>query len=270
MASQQVAARGGTLVERVIRHERRVLVATLAAAVAACWAWIVPMARDMYGAMAGPAAWMMTGTWDVPHVLLLGAMWVVMMAGMMLPSAAPALLLYAGAARRRSGARRAAWHVYAMAGGYLLVWAAFSIGATALQRMLSALLLLSPMMELTSPLLSGALLVVAGVYQLTPLKSACLTSCSAPLVFLTRRWRDGVAGAFRLGLEHGLSCVGCCWALMLLLFAGGVMNLAVIGALTALVLAEKLAPWGARSVRPTGILLIAVGLWVAADAHWLV
>ena len=100
----------------------------------ACWSWIVPMARDMYGAMTGPSAWMMTGTWDTPHLLLLGAMWIVMMAGMMLPSAAPILLLYAAAARRRSGDRHAAWRVYAMAAGYLLVWAAFSVCATLLQR----------------------------------------------------------------------------------------------------------------------------------------
>jgi predicted metal-binding membrane protein len=253
-----------TLVERIVRHERAVLVATLVAVPLACWSWIVPMARDMYGAMTGPSAWMMTDAWDTPHLLLLGAMWIVMMAGMMLPSAAPTLLLYSATARRRSGDRQAAWHVYAMAAGYLVVWAAFSACATLLQRILSALLVLSPMMELTSPLLSGALLIGAGAYQLTPLKRACLASCSAPLVFLTHRWREGGIGAFRLGVEHGLFCVGCCWALMLLLFAGGVMNLAVIGALTAFVLIEKLAPLSARSVRLTGMLLIAVGVWVLA------
>jgi predicted metal-binding membrane protein len=256
-----------TLVERIVLHERAMLVATLVAVPLACWSWIVPMARDMYGAMTGPSAWMMTAAWDTPHLLLLGAMWIVMMAGMMLPSAAPTLLLYAATARRRSGDRQAAWYVYAMAAGYLVVWAAFSVCATLLQRILSALLVLSPAMELTSPLLSGALLIGAGVYQLTPLKRACLASCSSPLVFLTCRWREGGTGAFRLGVEHGLVCVGCCWALMLLLFAGGVMNLAVIGALTAFVLFEKLAPLGARAVRLTGVLLIAAGAWVVASSH---
>ena len=264
MPPQNIEAADRTLVERLVRHERAMLVATLIAVPLACWSWIIPMARDMYGAMTGPSAWMMTATWDTPHVLLLGAMWMVMMAGMMLPSAAPILLLYAGAARRRAGGRHAAWHVYAMAAGYLLVWSAFSACATLLQRILSARLVLSPMMELTSPVFSGALLIGAGVYQLTPLKRACLASCSAPLVFLMRRWREGAMGAFRLGVEHGLSCLGCCWALMLLLFAGGVMNLAVIGALTAFVLVEKLVPLGARSVNFTGILLIAVGVWVLA------
>jgi predicted metal-binding membrane protein len=253
-----------TLVERIVGHERAVLVATLVVVPLACWSWIVPMARDMYGAMTGPSAWMMTDAWDTPHLLLLGAMWIVMMVGMMLPSAAPTLLLYAAIARRRSSDRRAAWHVYALAAGYLLVWAAFSVCATLLQRILSALLVLSPMMALTSPRLSGALLIGAGAYQLTPLKRACLASCSAPFMFLTHRWREGGTGAFLLGVEHGLLCMGCCWALMLLLFAGGVMNLAVIGALTAFVLVEKLVPLGQRSVHLTGILLIGAGVWVLA------
>lgn len=198
-----------TLVERVFRHERAVLITILTVVTAACWWWIVPMARDMYGSMTGPSAWMMRSHWDAPHVLLLAAMWIVMMAGMMLPSAAPVLLLYA-----------------------------------------------------TSPSVSGGLLVLAGVYQLTPLKRTCLASCSSPVDFRMRRWRDGTGGAFRLGIEHGLFCAGCCWALMLLLLAGGVMNLTVIAALTAFVLIEKLTPFGLRTVRVTGAFLIAFGLWV--------
>lgn len=251
-----------TLVERVIRHERAVLVAILAAVTSACWWWIVPMARDMYGAMTGPSAWMMTTEWDAPRLLLLAAMWIVMMAGMMLPSAAPMLLLYAGAARRRTGSGHATVGVYAMAAGYILIWVAFSLAATLLQRILSALLVLSPMMEVTNPRVSGALLMLAGAYQFTPLKRACLASCSSPVAFLMQRWREGTLGAFRLGVEHGVLCVGCCWALMLLLFAGGVMNLAVIGALTAFVLIEKLTPLGLRTVRLTGALLLGLGIWV--------
>jgi predicted metal-binding membrane protein len=247
--------RGGdrTLVERFVRHERAMLVAMLVTVPLLCWSWIVPMARDMYGTMTGPSAWMMTDTWDAPHLLLLGAMWVVMMAAMMLPSAAPLLLLYAGTAQRHSDQGQAACRVYAMAAGYLVVWTVFSLGATLLQRVLSALLMLSPMMEPENHALSGALLIGAGSYQLTPLKRACLASCSAPLAFLTRRWREGTAGAFRLGIEHGVFCLGCCWALMLLLFAGGVMNLAVIGTLTAFVLVERLVPLAGRSVRLTGL-----------------
>jgi predicted metal-binding membrane protein len=251
-----------TLVERMVRYERAVLLAILATVTAACWWWIVPMARDMYGPMTGPSAWMMRSHWDAPHLLLLAAMWIVMMAGMMLPSAAPLLLLYAGAARSRGGGAHRTFGVYAMAAGYVLVWIAFSLIATVLQWLLSSWLVLSPMMEVTSPFVSGGLLVLAGIYQFTPLKRTCLAKCSSPVDFLMRRWRDGTVGAFRLGVEHGLFCVGCCWALMLLLFAGGVMNLAAIMALTAFVLIEKLTAFGPRSVWLTGTALVACGIWM--------
>ena len=120
------------------------------------------------------------------------------------------------------------------------------------------------MMEVTRPAVGATLLLIAGLYQLTPLKHACLRTCRSPLGFLIGRWRPGVSGAFVMGLEHGASCVGCCWALMLLLFAGGVMNLAVIGALTAFVAFEKVASFGMRSTRVSGALLVAAGLWMLA------
>jgi predicted metal-binding membrane protein len=153
-----------------------------------------------------------------------------------------------------------------MAAGYIVVWTAFSAIATALQRVLAARLLLSPMMEATSPFVSGALLIVAGAYQLTPLKGVCLQSCRSPLTFLATRWRRGAAGAFRMGLEHGAHCLGCCWALMLLLFVGGVMNLWVIVALTGVVLVEKFLPAGAKGARLLGVLLIGAGCWIVIRA----
>jgi predicted metal-binding membrane protein len=213
------------------------------------WVWIGAMARDMYGPMTGPSAWMMTARWDPRHLLLLWLMWAVMMAAMMLPSAIPLILLYAATARRRDGARSAATRSYLLAFGYLTVWGLFSAAATALQRGLSSALLLSPMME-------------AGVYQLTPLKRVCVTKCQSPLGFLMRHWRPGRAGAFRMGFENGLYCLGCCWALMLLLFVGGVMNLTVILALTAFVAFEKLGPFGERGARISGALLLLVGVWL--------
>ena len=171
------------------------------------------------------------------------------------------MLLY-GAAARRSRDETATRRIYALTAGYLFIWALFSIGATALQRGFSALLLMSPMMEAASARFSAALLLLAGLYQLTPIKLACLRACQSPLGFLMSRWRGGVSGAFRMGLAHGAYCVGCCWALMLLLFAGGVMNLAVIAALTAFVAFEKLAPFGRHAARITGVLLMAGGLWM--------
>jgi predicted metal-binding membrane protein len=251
-----------TSLERALRHDRWIIAAGLGFATLLCWVWLVPTARDMYGAMDGPSAWMMTTTWDTRHLLLLWTMWAVMMAAMMLPSASPLLLLYGASLRRRSGAETELSRVYAMAAGYLLVWVLFSAVATGLQRVLSALLLLTPMMEAAGPEAAAGLLLLAGVYQLTPLKRACLGACRSPLSFLTARWRAGAGGAVRMGVEHGLSCLGCCWALMLLLFAGGVMNLYVIAALTVLVLVEKIAPFGMQSSRVTGVVLIALGSWL--------
>lgn len=255
-----------TSLELLLRRDRWLVGGALAVGIALCWAWIVPMARDMYGEMSGSSAWMMTDTWDLPHLALLFAMWTVMMTGMMLPSAAPTLLLYAGVVRRSPEARHGPAHVYAFAGGYLLVWTGFSLAATALQRLFSHWLWLSPMMEAHSRAFGGALLVLAGLYQLTSFKRACLESCRAPVAFLTTHWRRGVSGGFRLGWAHGLYCLGCCWALMLLLFVGGVMNLWCIGALTVFVLLEKTMPLGAAAGRLSGGLLLALGGWQMARA----
>lgn len=250
-----------TLLESALRHDRAPLVVVLILTPLVCWWWIVVMARDMYGPMSGASAWMMTPSWDAPHMLLLWAMWAVMMTGMMLPSASPTLLLYGAAARRRDGAG-AARQMYALAVGYVAVWALFSVLATAVQRTLATLLLVSPMMELTSPTASAVLLLIAGAYQLTPLKRACLNTCQSPLGFLMRHWRTGLGGALRMGIEHGIYCLGCCWALMLLLFVGGVMNLTVIAALTAFVAFEKIAPFGLQGARVSGALLVAVAFWM--------
>ena len=255
------AERPLTLIEHALRHDRATLVVLLILTPAISWIWIVLMARDMYGPMTGASAWMMTMHWDAPHLLLLWAMWSVMMTAMMLPTAAPLILLY-GAAARRSRQPTARWNTYALAAGYLAAWAAFSLAATALQRVLASLFLVSPMMEAGSSRVSAMLLIVAGVYQWTPLKYACLRACQSPLGFLMARWRDGWSGAFRVGVAHGAYCVGCCWALMLLLFAGGVMNLVVIAALTAWVAFEKLAPFGRRGAQVSGAVMIAVGSWM--------
>jgi len=254
------AERPLTLVEHALRHDRAVL-AVLLLTPALSWTWIVVMARDMYGPMTGASAWMMTPHWDARHLLLLWAMWSVMMTAMMLPTAAPLILLY-GSAARRAPERTARRHTYALAAGYLAVWTTFSLAATALQRALASLLLISPMMEAGSSRVSAALLIVAGMYQWTPLKHACLRKCQTPLGFLMARWRDGSSGAFRLGFEHGSYCVGCCWALMLLLFAGGVMNVVVIATLTAWVAFEKLAPFGRRGAQFSGAVMVVVGLWI--------
>jgi len=250
-----------TPLERLLRRDRWRIALTIAVTIALCWAWLVPMSRDMYGPMTGASAWMMTDTWDFPHLALLFLMWVVMMAGMMLPSAAPTLLLYAAVVRKSPGAVGPRASVHAFATGYLLIWTAFSLVAVLLQLLLRHWLLLSPMMETRSHPLAGTLFLLAGLYQLTPFKRACLDSCRSPVAFIVQHWEPGLGGALHLGLAHGVYCMGCCWALMLLLFVGGVMNLWWIGLLTVFVLLEKLAPLGVQGGRLSGLLLIALGIW---------
>jgi len=263
--SPVIDERPATALELALQHHRGPLIVLLILFPVVCWAWIVVMARDMYGPMTGASAWMMTSRWDAQHVLSVWMMWAVMMTGMMLPSASPLLLMYGLAARRRAGGAVAAREIYSLAAGYIVVWALFSVIATAAQSILSTRLALSPMMTLTSPRAGGSLLIIAGFYQFTPLKRVCLQECQSPLGFLMHHWRAGIGGAFRIGIDHGMYCLGCCWALMLLLFAGGVMNLTVIAALTAFVAFEKLGPFGTHTVRVSGLLLVGLGTWILAS-----
>lgn len=253
-----------TSVENALVRPRFSLVVVLVFIPLACWLWVLAMARDMYGSMDGAAAWMMTVEWDAPRLVLLWAMWAAMMAGMMLPTATPIVLLYVGTVRRRPDPRHVSTRIYALALGYTVVWLLFSLAATAAQRLLASFFLLTPMMEPGSPRMAAGLLVVAGFYQFTPYKLACLQACRSPIAFFSSSWREGVGGAFRMGASHGLYCLGCCWALMLLLFAGGVMNVVVILALTAWVAIEKIAPFGEQSARVSGALLLGTAVWMLA------
>jgi predicted metal-binding membrane protein len=193
------------------------------------------------------------------------AMWWVMMIAMMTPGAAPLVLLYGRVARTAggaTGARRPYAPASLLAAGYLGVWLGFAIAAAALQYVLEPAGLISQMMLWSkSAALSATVLGLAGVYQLSPLKRACLRHCRAPVAFLVEHWRPGKIGAFTLGLRHGAWCVGCCWMLMALLFVGGLMNLVWIAALTLLVLVEKVAPGGPLVSRLAGLVLLA---WATA------
>lgn len=242
--------------------ERLALVSILGLIVVVCWAWLAVMVWDMSGSMHGPAAWMMTDDWDALHLATLWAMWAVMMAGMMLPSAGPLVALYVRIAHRQESHPSIALSAYGLVFGYLVAWVVFSVGATLLQRLLAESMLLSPMMEPAKPILAPVLLLVAGVYQMTPLKHSCLRSCQSPLMFFMKRWRPGLVGALRMGMRHGIYCLGCCWALMLLLFATGVMNLFAIVALTLWVMMEKLLPRGGLFAYVSGPMLIVTGLWM--------
>ena len=244
------------LARAALRRERVLVAGGLLLVVVASWAWLVAGAGMMQpmGDMLMP---MSSGPWSAAHALLVFAMWVVMMAAMMLPGAAPLILLHADAARRRGQpGDLPAWLVL----GYLAVWGGFGAAATALQWLLERLALLSPMMEASSIALAGGVLVAAGVYQWTPAKRSCLTHCRSPLAFVMAHWRDGRAGAFAMGARHGLYCLGCCAPLMALLFVGGVMNLAWIAGIAAFVAVEKFVPAGHAVGRAAGALLVVWGL----------
>jgi predicted metal-binding membrane protein len=242
------------------------VIAGLAGVVACAWAHLTTASLDMYGRMDGAAAWMMETTWDASYLLLMFLMWAAMMVAMMLPSALPTILISHNAVQNDPKISSPRRHLFAFVVGYLLAWFGFSAGATLLQWGLAKTALLSPMMVSASPWLGGTILIVAGVYQWTPLKYACLQHCRSPLAFLVEHWQPGMPGALRLGLRHGLQCVGCCWALMLLLFVGGVMSLLWIGAITAFVLMEKLAPYGPQGGRLSGLALVIAGAWVLTSA----
>jgi len=202
---------------------------------------------------AGMAAAGMTDMSHAPGLPLIAAMWAAMMVAMMLPSAAPAILLYAHV--HRHSFRTGAPPTMAFLAGYLGCWIGFAMFAAVLQ-----LAIASPMsMALESRAASGMVLIAAGLYQLSPFKDACLSRCRSPAQFISRHYRPGAWGAFRLGLLHGAYCVGCCWLLMALLFVGGVMNLAWIAGLTLLVAAEKLLPGGQWIARIAGVAFVGWG-----------
>lgn len=199
--------------------------------------------------------------WNAADVFFTFTMWVVMMVGMMTASVTPVVLLFAGMHRGR-GAKGALGIVFAFTAGYVLVWTGFSAGAALAQWALHQAAMLSPAMTTSSAKLSGAILIAAGVYQLTPFKGACLTRCRSPLGFFLSNWRAGTGGALRMGIEHGTYCLGCCWALMCALFVLGVMNLEWVAAMTIFVLVEKIGRAGALLARVAGVAMIVSGALV--------
>lgn len=245
--------------------DRAVVVTALVVVCLLAWGYLAYMAWGMEHMDVGADMAIMPRMvgWRAADLALVFIMWAVMMTGMMLPSAAPMILLFVTLTRRRNADSVAARTIAFMA-GYLIVWTLFSFVATLAQWQLLEARLVSPMMDAASPLLGGVLLIAAGLYQFTALKRACLALCQSPLIFLATRWRDGLRGAWQLGMHHGLYCTGCCWMLMLLLFVLGVMNLFWIAALAALVLIEKMLP-RVRWVSPvSGVLLIVWGAGLLA------
>jgi predicted metal-binding membrane protein len=233
------------LTAKILRHERAIVVAGIVLLVVLCWWFLAGQATNL---SSGAEMAMMQ-----PSLGALVAMWWLMMLAMMLPSATPAILLYAQVRRQRGNSGMVV-RPWIFAAGYALVWLAFSILAATVQELLA-----TPQMTLAEEWLASAVIIAAGVYQLSPIKNACLRRCRSPVHFLTRHWRPGIAGALRLGALHGAYCVGCCWMLMALLFVGGVMNFAWIALLTLIVGMEKLVPNGEWIGRAAGVALIGWG-----------
>ncbi|UDL91375.1 DUF2182 domain-containing protein [Mesorhizobium sp. PAMC28654] len=274
-----------TTLETLLRRDRAVVAASLFVIAAAAWAYVLWLATHM--AVPGPrdAGTDMTGmdmsgmdmgaamapafqAWSPADFAFTFAMWAVMMVGMMTPSVAPMLLLYAGVGRKAQASGQPIASTMWFFSGYLLVWVAFSIAATGAQWLLARLALLDPAMAADSRILGGLILIAAGLYQWTPIKGACLRQCQAPIAFLAGRggFRSTPLGALRLGMDHGAYCLGCCWALMALLFVGGVMNVLWIAGIAFLVLLEKVVPAGQLIARVSGALMAAVGAWFLVGA----
>jgi predicted metal-binding membrane protein len=253
-----VPSRSGFL-EAALRRDRLIVAAGLLALTVLAWVYIGRMAA-MMPAHHGMA--MQATPWSIAETVGLAVMWIVMMIAMMIPSVAPVILLFAGVSRRRrvDGVLAAPVSVFTL--GYLLAWTGYAVLAALTQSALHSAALLSPDMASTSPLLGGTILMLAGLYQWVPVKGACLSHCRSPLGFFSTEWREGVSGALLMGFRHGSYCVGCCWALMALLFVAGVMNLLWVVVIAGFVLAEKLAPNGRLLGRIIGLLLTGWGLWV--------
>jgi predicted metal-binding membrane protein len=254
--------------ELILRRDRIIGLVALLLFIAFAWAYLLHGAgmpdemSSMSGMDMGTA-----GPWTAGYAWIVLVMWWAMMIAMMLPSAAPMILLYGLVSRhqeKKRGSTPISSGIFLL--GYLTVWGTFSGLATTLQWQLQGVALMSPTMALTSTVLGGLILIAAGLYQLTPFRDACLQHCRGPMEFISRHWMPGAAGAWKMGIRHGLYCLGCCWMLMALLFYGGVMNLYWIIALTAYIFLEKLVPRGMLVSRLASVVLIVWGLLVLGAA----
>ena len=242
-----------TLLRTLPWQDRFVLLSGLGLVTLLAWIYLLDMANGMKAMSMGTS-------WTAAYGASMLLMWIIMMVGMMVPSAIPMILIHAAIARKaaREGATLASTGIFIA--GYVVIWSLFSVAATVAQWALDRAALLSPMMTSNSARLGGILVCAAGLYQLTPMKAVCLRHCRAPVHFLSRHWRSGAVGALRMGFEHGLYCLGCCWILMGLLFVGGVMSIWWIGGLALFVLAEKVLPQGGLGGRILGLAATAWGV----------
>jgi predicted metal-binding membrane protein len=230
------------------------------------WAYILhlnsAMSSESMDSMISDVAMPQMNQWDAKDVATIAIMWSVMMIAMMLPSAAPMIIIFSTVNRKRYLIGNLIAPTWIFLSGYLLVWIGFSLIATGGQWSLHNLSLISPGMKIINPFASGIVLIAAGIYQFTPIKDVCLKNCHSPLDFIMGNWRDGKLGALSMGLQHGKYCVGCCWAFMILLFVGGVMNLLWVAMIAIFVFIEKVAPVHPWLSKVAGFLLVAWGFGI--------
>lgn len=238
-----------------IFRDRAIVLASLVAIAGLAWTYLYSLSLDMSGMEDMPGMAMSSA--PAPFSLTV-TMWAVMMVGMMLPSALPMILLFTAVQRRQGD--KPVLMTSTFAAGYLLIWGGFALVAAVLQTELGRGALLSPSLTFVSTRLAGLTFLLAAAYEFSPLKNRCLTQCSSPIGFISSHWQPGVAGAFRMGLSHGTFCVGCCWALMLLLFTAGVMNLLWVAALAGVVLVQKILPYPRMATTMAGTVLAVMGL----------
>lgn len=265
---REPALLGARVTRRQLARDRIVALCGLTAAAALAWAYLLYMSWGMEHMVEGAAMAIMPRMthWHTIDLLLVLAMWVIMMAAMMLPSIMPTVLGFASMSGWRRAQRLPSVPTSVFVLGYLAVWSGFSVFATLVQWGLLEARLVTPMMVSATPLFASALLVIAGLFQFTPLKRACLARCASPLGFLLAEWRDGALGAWIMGFRHGAYCVGCCGLLMTLLFVFGVMNVLWIAALSIYVMLEKMLPQARWLPFAQGVVLICWGIAVAARA----
>lgn len=265
------SARSHSSLAGLLLRDRAAILAALAGVILVSWLYMWLLTRQMTGApgignWAGMMVCPVPMPWTVTGFSLTLVMWWVMMVGMMLPSAAPMLLTFATVNEGKRARGQPFVPTAVFAGGYLAAWGGYSLAATFAQWALDRASLMAPTMEMKGPIIGGVLLVGAGLFQLTPLKHACLDKCRSPLDFVLHHWRDGTTGAFAMGFGHGLHCLGCCWLLMALMFVGGVMNLSWMAALAAFVFVEKLFPAGQWIARAGGGAMVVFGAYLLVQA----
>ncbi len=257
------------LVNNLPRRDLVVISASLTGVTILSWVYLVIMAREMSSPESLCMASMQIQSWDVSYFWMMFLMWAIMMVGMMVPSAAPMILIYAAVARKAKKEGMPMASTGAFAAGYIFMWTVFSLLVTLAQWQLDRAALLSPMMVADSPKFGAGLLMAAGVYQWLPVKDSCLKHCRSPFHFISTHWRPGPAGAFIMGMSHGIFCVGCCWVLMLLLFVGGVMNIMWIAAITIFVLLEKVLPLGDKGAKLSGAVMMVAGIVMLLKSLWM-